>query len=91
MTRSACWCDRSQDWVAFHANITAAEVAEMAAIAATIPSRHVTSSEDKALDVVVYSGYAGLGIYDPSSMDFYGDLAQKYGVDWDHYRGPGPQ
>ena len=55
----------------------------MAAIAVTIPARDVTSGKDKTLDVVLYSGYAGLGMYDPSSMDHYGDLTEKYGVDWE--------
>ena len=55
----------------------------MAAIAKTIPARQVGSGKNKTLDVVVYSGYAGLGIYDPTSMDHYGDLVEKYGVDWE--------
>ena len=71
------------DWVAFHANITANEVKQMSAIAQTIPARHIVDGKDKPLDVVVYSGYAGLGVYDPSSTDHYGDLAEKYGVDWE--------
>ena len=56
----------------------------MAAIAATIPARsNIANGTDKTLDVVVYSGYAGLGIYDPTSMVHYGDLTEKYGVDWE--------
>ena len=69
------------DWVAFHANTTANEVKEMAAIAKTIPA--LNSTNGKTLDVVAYSGYAGTGIYDPSSMSHYGDLTEKYGVDWE--------
>ena len=42
----------------------------MAAIAKTIPS--LNSTNGKTLDVVAYSGYAGIGIYDPSSMVHYG-------------------
>lgn len=71
------------DWVAFHANITANEVEQMSAVAQTIPARHIANGKDKPLDIVVYSGYAGLGIYDPSSIDHYGDLVEKYGVDWE--------
>jgi hypothetical protein len=70
-----------RDWVAFHANTTANEVKEMAAIARTIPA--LNSTNGKTLDVVAYSGYAGIGIYDPSSMTHYGDLTEKYGVDWE--------
>jgi hypothetical protein len=76
-------CDPAQDWVSFHANITANEVKQMAEIAKTIPARQIADGNDKTLDVVVYSGYAGLGIYDPSSMDHYGDLVEKYGVNWE--------
>ena len=75
--------ENRQDWVGFHANITGNEVKQMAAIAKTIPARQVGSGKNKTLDVVVYSGYAGLGIYDPTSMDHYGDLVEKYGVDWE--------
>lgn len=77
------WYDRAQDWVAFHANITANEVKHMASIAKTISARNIADGTDKTLDVVVYSGYAGIGIYDPSSIDHYGDLREKYGVDWE--------
>ena len=40
------------------------------------------STNKKTLDVLAYSGYAGLGLYDPSSTTYLGDLRQKYGVDW---------
>ena len=69
--------------MAFHANITANEIKQMADIAKNIPGRHITNGKDATLDVVVYSGYAGLGIYQPSSMDYMGNLVEKYGVDWE--------
>jgi hypothetical protein len=70
-----------EEWVAFHANTTANEIRELAAIARTIVAANSTNGH--TLDVVAYSGFAGLGVYDPSSMTHYGDLREKYGVDWE--------
>ena len=70
-----------EDWIAFHANTTANEIRELAAIARTVPAANSTNGQ--TLDVVAYSGFAGLGIYDPSSITHYGDLREKYGVDWE--------
>lgn len=69
-----------EDWVAFHCNTTAREIAEMAQVAKTIPAHN--STDKKTIDVLAYSGYAGLGLGDPSSTTYYGDLRQRYGVDW---------
>jgi hypothetical protein len=70
-----------EDWVSFHCNATAHEVGEMARVAKTIPA--FNSTDEKTMDVLAYSGYGGLGLGDPSSTTHYGDLRQRYGVDWE--------
>ena len=70
-----------EDWVAFHCNTTALEVKEMAQVAKTIPAYN--STNNMTIDVLAYSGYAGLGLGDPSSTTYYGDLRERYGVDWE--------
>jgi hypothetical protein len=70
-----------EDWVSFHANATAREVQEMAQVARTIPAYN--SSNKQTMDVLAYSGYAGLGLFNPSSKTYFGDLRQTYGVDWE--------
>ena len=70
-----------EDWVAFHCKTTAHEIKEMAQLARTIPAYN--STNQKTLDVLAYSGYAGLGLGVPSSKSYFGDLRQKYGVDWE--------
>lgn len=70
-----------EDWVAFHCATTAREIKEIAQIAQTIPA--LNSTNGKTLDVVAYSGYAGLGLSDPTSTTYFGSLRSKYGVDWE--------
>jgi hypothetical protein len=70
-----------EDWVSFHANATAREVQEMVQLARTIPAYN--SSNKQTMDVLAYSGYAGLGLFNPSSKTYFGDLRQTYGVDWE--------
>jgi hypothetical protein len=70
-----------EDWVSFHANATAREVQDMAQVARTIPAYN--SSNKQTMDVLAYSGYAGLGLFTPGSKTYFGDLRQRYGVDWE--------
>ena len=53
----------------------------MAQLARTIPAYNSTNR--RTMDVLAYSGYAGLGLGSPSSTTYFGDLRQKYGVDWE--------
>ena len=69
------------DWVAFHCNTTALEIKAVARFAATVPAYNSTNG--KTLDVLAYSGYAGLGLFNPSSTTYFGDLRDQYGVDWE--------